>query len=68
MEGDVDIESFWAGLIWGIAIIFTLIRFEMWLRRPPIVAPVDPFDTLRWDVLNSARQVINGEVIGDATQ
>jgi hypothetical protein len=67
MEGD-DVEWFWSGLLWGIVLIVTLIRFEMWLRRPPEPVPVDPFDTLRWEVLRSARDVIDGEVIPDATR
>jgi hypothetical protein len=66
MEGD-DIEWFWSGLTWGMVLIILLIRFEMWLRRPPVQTPVDPFDTLRWEVLHSARNVIDGEVIHDAT-
>lgn len=67
MEGDVDVESFWAGLLWGIVLVATLIRFEIWLRRPPVVEAVDPFDTLRWDVLHSARTIIDGEIT-DATR
>lgn len=66
MEGDIDVESFWIGLIWGFAIILTLIRFELWLRRPPLQTPIDPFDALRWDVLHSARNIIDGEAT-DAT-
>lgn len=68
MDGNVDVESLWIGIIWGFAIILTLIRFEMWLRRPRQPAPVDPFETLRWDVHRSARDIIDGEVIGGATR
>ena len=67
MDADIDVESLWAGLLWGMAILLLLIRLEMWLRRPPQPAPVDPFDTLRWDVLRDARNVIDGEC-SDATQ
>lgn len=62
MNDDVDIESFWLGIVWGILIVLTLVRFEMWLDRPRPPAPVDPFDALRWEVLRSARDIIEGEL------
>jgi hypothetical protein len=54
---ELDLESFDLGLIWGIALVVVLIRFELWLHRPTRPAPADPFDTLRWEVLQAARQV-----------
>lgn len=67
-RGDIDVESLWAGLLWGMAILLLLIRLELWLRRPPQTPPPDPFETLRWEVLHSARDVIDGEVIPDAAR
>lgn len=67
MDND-NAEWLWVGLVWGIAITILLIRYEMWLRRTPDPEPVDPFDTLRWEVLHSAREVIDGEVVNDATR
>lgn len=52
---DPDYESFALGLLWGIALMLVLIRLELWngpRHRPP---PPDPFDTLRWEVLQAAR-------------
>jgi hypothetical protein len=61
-DGDVDWTSFGPGLIWGIAILLTAIRFEVWLttrtkRTPP--RPVDPFDAARWDVLAEVRAILD---------
>lgn len=66
MGDEIDVESFGIGILWGIVIVILLIRFETWLRRPPKPQPIDPFDALKWDVLNEAR-TITGEVITDAT-
>ena len=66
MDGDVDVESFWSGLLWGIVLVVTLVRFEVWLRRPPTPVPVDPFEALRWDVHREVRDIIEGEVVNAA--
>lgn len=57
MDGELDYESFAGGLLWGLALVLTLIRFEVWLRRSPPPAPPDPFETLRWEVLQAAREM-----------
>jgi hypothetical protein len=56
VNDDVDWESFAAGLIWGIGLVFALVRLELWLRRPAQLPPPDPFETLRWEVLQAARE------------
>lgn len=56
MSGDVDWESYTLGLLAGVGLVLFLIRLELWLARPPRPQPVDPFDTLRWDVLRDARE------------
>jgi len=66
MESDLEAEWFWSGLLWGIVLILTLIRFEMWLRRPRPPAVADPFEALRWDMHRSAREIIEGEIIDAA--
>lgn len=55
MNDDVDWESLAIGLIWGIGIVFALVRLEIWARRPRPAGPVDPFETLRWEVHQAAR-------------
>lgn len=55
---ELDYESFALGLLWGVLLVLTLIRFELWLARPPRrPAPPDPFETMRWEVLQAARDV-----------
>jgi len=60
MESDLEVESFWAGILWGIVITVTLIRFETWLRRTRPPAVTDPFEAMRWEMHRSARQIIEG--------
>ena len=54
---DDEWTRFAAGLIWGMGLILWLIRFELWLERRPAPAPADPFETMRWEVLQAARDV-----------
>lgn len=65
---DGEWEAFFNGLAWGVVLVFSLVRYELWLQRRHQVrpVPVDPFDTLRWDVLAAARQATREGATGAA--
>lgn len=65
---DGEWEAFFNGLAWGVVLVFSLVRYELWLQRRVVrrPAPTDPFDVMRWEVLAAARQATREGATGAA--